>query len=147
MEILKTIHTFNGDYDIYTAGPYFTVQFDSDEVIFETEKQAYNAIHSQVLECLFRDIPPIYKGPVNNKQLQKMIQYLTELDNRKNLFIFVASHILNYSNLRAIKDVLDDGDYKRFDRYNSDVANQFISIYRQLKHLYISLTCDENITT
>lgn len=145
MEILKTIRTFNGNYDISTDGPYFTAQLDGDEVIFETEKKAYNAIHEHVLECLFSDMP-IYKGILNNDQLQKMIQYLTEVDNRKDLFLFVASHKTNNSDLMAMKDVLDDGYYERFDRYDSDVAEQFITIYQQLKESYISLTCDEEVT-
>lgn len=146
MEILKTICTFNGDYDISTDGPYFTVQLDGDEVIFETEKKAYRAIHEHILECLFSDMP-IYKGILNNDQLQKMIQYLTEVDNRTDLFLFVASHKTNKSDLMAMKDVLDDGYYERFDRYDSDVAEQFITIYQQLKESYISLTCDEEVTT
>lgn len=144
MEILKTIHTLNGDYDISIDGPHFTVQLNGDEVVFETESQAYKAIHKNVLECLFQDMP-IYKGLLNNNQIQQMLQYLNEIKNRKDVFLFVASHKTNKSDLMAMKDVLDDGYYERFDRYDSDVTEQFITIYQQLKESYISLICDEEV--
>lgn len=145
LEQFKTIHTYNGDYDITTDGPNFTVQLYGDEVVFKTEKQAYSAIHEHVLECLFEDMP-IYKGLLNNTQLQNIIQYLKDLDSRKDLFLFVVSHKTNNSDFMAIKDVLDDGYYERFDRYDSDVVEQFITIYLNIKDNYLKIVNNQEIS-
>ena len=144
MEILKTVHTFNGDYDISKVGSQFSVQLGVDEIVFENEKQALKAIHEYSLDMLF-DYMPLCTGLVNNVQLQKMIEYVNEVPNRKSLFLFVAKHTSNMSDFIAIKSALDDGYYEYFDRYDSSVVGQFIDIYRFLREWYLNIVCNDGI--
>lgn len=59
------------------------------------------------------------------------IQNLIEEVNKDNaLKERILSHFDN-RDLVAIKDVLSDGYYERFDRYDSDVCEQFLSAYEK----------------
>lgn len=144
MEILKTVHTFNGDYDISKVGSQFSVQLDVDEIVFENEKQALKAIHEHSLDMLF-DYMPLCTGLVDNTQLQKMIEYINEVPNRKSLFLFVTKHSSSAADFMAIKGALDDGYYEYFDRYDSSVVEQFINIYKHLREWYLYAVCNDEI--
>lgn len=144
MEILKTVHTFNGDYDISKVGSQFSVQLDVDEIVFDNEKQALKAIHEHSLDRIF-DYMPLCTGLVNNVQLQKMIEYINEVPNRKSLFLFVAKHTSNMSDFIAIRRALDDGYYEYFDRYDSSVVGQFIDVYKYLREWYLNIVCNDGI--
>ena len=60
-------------------------------------------------------------------------------------FLFVVSHKTNNSDFMAIKDVLDDSYYERFDRYDSDVVEQFIIIYLNIKDNYLKIVDTQEI--
>ena len=144
MEVLKTVYTFNGDYDISKVGSQFSVQLDVDEIVFNNEKQALKAIHEHSLDMIF-DYMPLCTGLVDNTQLQKMIDYINDVPNRKALFLFVTKQSSSVSDFMAIKDALDNGSYEYFDRYDSAVVEQFISIYKHLREWYLYAVCNDEI--
>ncbi len=62
----------------------------------------------------------------SNNQLQDMITYVKR--NQPAAF-FEELEKINDSDKRAIKRVIDEGWYEEFDRYDSDVCEEFIRIY------------------
>ncbi len=60
-----------------------------------------------------------------NDNIQDM---LMEVNSNNSLKEKVLAHFTG-RDLSAVKDVLDDGYYERFDRYDSDVCEQFIRAY------------------
>lgn len=144
MEILKTIHTFNGDYDISKVGLQFSVQLDADEIVFDNEKQALEAIHEHSFNQVF-DHMPFYTGLVDNTQLQKIVDYIIDVPNRKSLFLFVTKHSSSTSDFMAINSVLDNGCYEYFNKYDSAIVEQFINIYKHLQEWYLYAVCTDEI--
>lgn len=133
--MLIPIETFNGAYCIECIEGRFQVQLNNnDEVVFNTEAEAKQGIYMDVLNCLWDD--PVSTGRfVSSDSLQEMISYINGNDNRKRMFISLL-HFSDQDN-RAIIDVLSEGWYERFDRYDSDVAEQFISFYQNFREIYI----------
>ena len=63
----------------------------------------------------------------NNDQIQDMI---TKVKNDPNLRKKVIQNIPEWDK-RHVQDVLDDGWYERFDRYDSAVCDEFIRAYEK----------------
>ena len=61
----------------------------------------------------------------SNDDIQDMIE---EVNKSARLKENVLNHFSG-SDLFAMRDVLNDGCYERFDRYDSDVCEQFIKAY------------------
>jgi hypothetical protein len=85
----------------------------------------------------------------NTNQIQEMLNKLNT--NQPMLKTFCAKlEKLNASDRMAIMDVLRDGSVERFDRYDSDVCEQFISLYenveRELKQKDKTEECSKLIT-
>ena len=61
----------------------------------------------------------------SNDDIQDMI---SEVNKNLKLKEKLLAHFSG-SDLHAMQDVLNDGWYERFDRYDSDVCEQFIKAY------------------
>lgn len=62
----------------------------------------------------------------DNNQIQDMIERCRA---NKVLCKSVLDQISDYSDWRAIQHVISEGWYETFDRYDSDVCEQFITAY------------------
>lgn len=88
---MRTIHTFNGDYDIDEINEnMYSVQLFHDEVIYHTEKEAYMAIHKYVLEVLWESVPYKNAESLTIDNLKKVVQYIRENERTKQLFYYVV---------------------------------------------------------
>ncbi len=67
----------------------------------------------------------------NNEQIQCMLDDLSNTPARKELFMSKLN--CGYADKLAIQDVICDGWYERFDRYDSGVCEIFISTYESIK--------------
>ncbi len=63
----------------------------------------------------------------NNDDIQDMIEECNESNELKEAIL----NNFSGADKRAMIDVLDDGYYDRFDRYDSDVCEQFIRAYEK----------------
>ena len=63
-----------------------------------------------------------------NEDIQEII---TKVRNDLGLSKKVLDQITDYSDWKAVQNVIDDGWYEAFDRYDSDVCEQFIKAYEQ----------------
>lgn len=70
------------------------------------------------------------EGMYNNQDIQNMI---IKCNSDGILKQKILDSITNISDRSAISDVLEDGDYERFDRYDSDVCEQFIKAFTTIK--------------
>ena len=123
-----TINTSNGTYEITPMGNGYTVQLQGDEEFFNTYEDARNAVQINVLwsNAPLKDKQGLY----TNNDLQRMIEFINNNQVIRDDFI---KRLPKNADGRAIEDVLDDGYYERFDRYDSDVAEQFIDMYRNFR--------------
>ena len=123
-----TINTPNGTYEITPMGNGYTVQLQGDEEFFNTYEDARNAVQINVLwsTAPLKDKQGLY----TNNDLQRMIEFINNNQVIRDDFI---KRLPKNADGRAIEDVLDDGYYERFDRYDSDVAEQFIDMYRNFR--------------
>ena len=64
----------------------------------------------------------------NSDDIQKMIETCNNNDKLKDA---VLNGILPFSDRQAVQDVLSEGWYERFDRYDSDVCEKFIVAYEK----------------
>ncbi len=64
-----------------------------------------------------------------NDDIQRMIK---EVKGDENLKVAVLKQ-LSGRDKAAVEDVLAEGWYERFDRYDSDVCEQFITAYENAK--------------
>lgn len=62
-------------------------------------------------------------------EIQKMITLCHE---NKHLRGLIACQIKSFTDREAIRDVMEKGYYDAFDRYDSDVSEQFITAYERL---------------
>ena len=141
MKLYKTIRTFNGDYDISVIGNSFSVQLESDEIIFDSEEKAIKAIHEHVFDCLFYDMPSL--PDTSNGNLIKLIdvvKYLNDLNKRKLLYKYVLNHLYPSDIARHIHDWLDN----IYDTGNSTDITHFVNIYKNLKESYLQIAYEED---
>ena len=123
-----TIHTPNGDYDITNMNNYYTVQLYGDEVVYSTEIEAKKAIWKDVFQILWTC--PIPKRKLyNNNDIQQILDYIREDSDRQQLFFMVLPNTKDGSD---IKSVIKSGYYEEFNRYDSDVCEQFLQCYEKL---------------
>lgn len=123
-----TIHTPNGDYDITSMNNYYTVQLNGDEVVYPTELEAKKDIWKEVFTTLWNN-PPQKRKMYNNNDIQCILDYITEDNNRKQLFFIVLPNTKDGSD---IKNIINSGYYEDFDKYDSDVCEQFLKCFEQL---------------
>ena len=71
-----------------------------------------------------------YKGMVNNRQLQKMLDFVSA-DHTRTLIFCSLIHGRDGGAIRRI--LFNDAYYEAFDRYDSDVGEKFIWYYRNFK--------------
>lgn len=69
----------------------------------------------------------------NNDEVQEILSRLERDTNYKHLFLKVAKEQMSNSDYFALLDVIGDGYYERFDRYDSDVCEQFLQIYEKVE--------------
>lgn len=67
----------------------------------------------------------------SSKDIQDIITRLNGDKELKTEFISRVCKYCNNSDSLAIKDVLSDGCYERFDRYDSDVCEQFLTVWEK----------------
>lgn len=73
---------------------------------------------------------PVFNGMVDNKQLQKMLDFVSEDNNRAQLFC----SLIHGGDDNAIRQIIfNDAYYEDFDKYDSDVAEKFIWYYQNFK--------------
>lgn len=65
----------------------------------------------------------------NNNDIQDMISKIRRDSDMKKA---VLDMISNERDRAAVRDVLSDGSVERFDRYDSDVCEQFIRAYEKV---------------
>lgn len=65
----------------------------------------------------------------NNNDIQDMISKIRRDSDMKKA---VLDMISNERDRAAVSDVLNDGSVERFDRYDSDVCEQFIRAYEKI---------------
>lgn len=69
----------------------------------------------------------------NNHEIQEILSRLEREPNYKHLFLKIAKVQMSSSDYNALLDVIGDGYYERFDRYDSDVCEQFLQIYEKVE--------------
>ena len=69
----------------------------------------------------------------DNHEIQEILSRLERDTNYKQLFLKVAKRQMSSSDYFALLDVIGDGYYERFDRYDSDVCEQFLQIYEKVE--------------
>lgn len=115
------------EYDITPFGHGYTVQMSSgDEEYFDSVADANYGIKRDIVHILW-DNHPTPKGKLwTNDDLDRMIKFITARPDRKEWFFNYVANGTNYRDLNAIKAVINEGYAEYFDRYDSDVAEQFI---------------------
>lgn len=127
----------NGEfkYDISKLGDGYTVQLlCRDEEYFDTIKEAREAIQRDVKVSLWEGHANI-SGMWSNRDLDEAISFITARSDRKSMFLTEFRQRTNLKDFTAVKAVLDEGYAEYFDRYDSDVAEQFINMYTDLSDL------------
>lgn len=122
-------------YDISKLGDGYTVQLlRRDEEYFDTIKEAREAIQRDVKVSLWEGHSNI-SGMWSNRDLDEAISFITARSDRKSMFLIEFRQKTNLKDFNAVKAVLDEGYAEYFDRYDSDVAEHFISMYTDLNDL------------
>jgi|GEM_PF-3922178 len=119
-------------YDISKMGQGYSVQLQSrDEAYFDTIKEAREAIQRDVKVSLWEghaNISVVW----NNRDLDEAINFINTRSDRKYMFLIEFRQRTNLKDFNAVKAVLDEGHAEYFDRYDSNVAEQFINMYMDL---------------
>lgn len=68
-----------------------------------------------------------------NNDIQKILDLLSNNTEYRTKFLQVAFNQLNNSDYFAITNVIKQGYYEAFDRYDSDVCEQFLHVYELIK--------------
>lgn len=119
-------------YDISKMGQGYSVQLQSrDEAYFDTIKEAREAIQRDVKVSLWEGHANI-SGMWNNRDLDEAINFINTRSDRKYMFLIEFRQRTNLKDFNAVKAVLDEGHAEYFDRYDSNVAEQFINMYMDL---------------
>lgn len=124
-----TVHTINGDYDIDEFNGEYTVQLAGDEIVFATIKDAKIAILDDIHQAIWKDNPVEQKKMYDENDVNLMMKYITEDKVRYKYF---CKYLANSEDGRAIKTALSEGWYEAFMRYDSDVMEQFITMFENL---------------
>ena len=119
-------------YDISKMGQGYSVQLQSrDEAYFDTIKEAREAIQRDVKVSLWEGHANI-SGMWNNRDLDEAINFINTRSDRKYMILIEFRQRTNLKDFNAVKAVLDEGHAEYFDRYDSNVAEQFINMYMDL---------------
>ena len=122
-------------YDISKLGDGYIVQLQCrDEEYFDTIREAREAIQREVKVSLWEGHANI-SGMWSNRDLDEAISFITARSDRKSMFLIEFRQKTNLKDFNAVKAVLDEGCAEYFDRYDSDVAEHFISMYTDLNDL------------
>lgn len=122
-------------YDISKMGRGYSVQLQSrDEEYFDTIKEAREAIQRDVKVSLWEGHANI-SGMWNNRDLDEAINFISARSDRKYMFLIEFRQRTNLKDFNAVKAVLDEGYAEYFDRYDSDIAEQFTNMYMDLNDL------------
>jgi len=122
-------------YDISKLGDGYIAQLQyRDEEYFDTIREAREAIQREVKVSLWEGHANI-SGMWSNRDLDEAISFITARSDRKSMFLIEFRQRTNLKDFNAVKAVLDEGYAEYFDRYDSDVAEHFISMYTDLNDL------------
>lgn len=134
MQIVETIKTANGTYDIckIESEPEnrgYTVQINGNEEYFMFIEDAKMGIDKDVAITLFENAPYPHEKLYNNTQLQAIIDYIGEDFDRISYF---SSKLPNNSNKQSVLNILSNGSVEDFDRYDTDVEELFTRTYLKI---------------
>ena len=124
-----TVGTSNGDYEITPMGNGFTVQLSGgDEEYFNNYNDAMQAIW---VDAYWANAPLTdKKGLYNSDDLQQMIEFINANAYVKAEFL---KRLPKNPDGYGIAEVINEGSAEEFDGYDSDVAEQFITLYQNFK--------------
>lgn len=77
----------------------------------------------------------------SSEEIQEMLDKVNDSDLIKNELLnrlndLCEREYISESDLAAIKDCIEDGLYESFEAYDSDVCEQFISVYEAVLYEY-----------
>lgn len=134
-QMIITYENSEFKYDISKLGDGYTVQLQCrDEEYFDTIREAREAIQRDVKASLWEGHVNI-SGTWSNRDLDEAISCIIARSDRKSMFLIEFRQRTNLKDFNAVKAVLNEGYAEYFDRYDSDVAEQFIRMYTDLNDL------------